>query len=195
MKPLQYLRDLWLGDYRTGSTALPWFGTTTYSVGDRVIYKGSAYESLTNGNLNNLPTDSTNWVLVQDNFIGVFERMVYNGDKLVFEWAINKFFGEYGATFRQPPNVSDIYLDTHVKPPTVFLIGFTEPFSSKVYLDRSSEFVINDYSFTAYYNMSIMVPLVIFNQLDTDVSNREKIIRRFADQYIIAGVSYNVVTY
>lgn len=195
LSPIQYLRDLWLGDYRIGSTALPWLDSTTYSVGDRVVYRGSAYESLQPGNLNNLPTDQTKWKLVQENFIGVFERVLYNGNKLTFEWAINKFFKEFGTTFRQPPNTSDIYLVSHVKPPLVFVSGEDEAFSSKVYIDRSTEFVVNTYTFTGYFNMSIMVPLAVFNALDTDPGNRESIVRRFADKYIIAGVIYNVVTY
>lgn len=193
--PLQYIHNLTMTDYRVGSTAIPWLDSTTYSEGDRVVYKGSAYESKVNANINNLPTDSTWWNKVQENFIGVFERVKYNGNKLTFEWAINKFFKEYGAIFRQPPNVSDIYLVAHEKPPLVFISGATEAFSSNVYLDRSTEFVVNDYTFGSYFNCSIMVPQAIYDQLDTDPNNRENIIRLFADQYIVAGVLYNVVTY
>src|ERR1700742_3388077 len=74
LKPIQWLRDLWLGDYRTGSSGTLWLNSTTYAKGERVVFKGSAYESLADGNLNNLPTDITKWFIVQQNFIGVEER-------------------------------------------------------------------------------------------------------------------------
>lgn len=192
MVPMQWLRDLWLGDYRIDSSGLPWINTTTYSIGDRVTYKGSAYESIVAGNLGNTPTDQTKWAVVQQNFIGVFERVLYKGNKLLFEFAINKFFG---TVFRQPNNVSDIFITVYPKPPSVFVIGESEPFSSKIFTNTSSEFIVDAYSFSTYFNMTIFVPLAVFNALDIDPLNREKIIRNFADRYIIAGIKYNVLTY
>jgi hypothetical protein len=129
---------------------------------------------------------------VQDNFIGVDERVKYNGHVILLEYALNKYFG---TTFRQPPNVSDIYLETFTKPKAVFVVGGGESNSSVTYFNRSSEFVINGYSFAAFHNMAIWVPLAVFNALDTDPDNREPIIRNYADQYIVAGITYEVKTY
>lgn len=192
LSPLQWIRDLWYGDYRKGSTGLPWLSTTTYAAGDRSVYKGSAYESLSSGNLNHLPTDPIYWMKVQKNFIGIEERLMYNGNTLIFTYAINKYFG---TTFRQPNNVSDIYITVNVKPPQVFTVGYSEAGSSKVYAYKSSEFIIDDYHYANYVNMSILVPSAVFTALDSDPLNREKIIRSFADRYIIAGVIYKIETY
>lgn len=192
LKPLQYLRDLWLGDYRTGSSGLPWISVTPYGVGERVTFKGSAYESLGDGNIGNLPTNQTFWKVVQQNFIGVFERVLYTGNALIFIYAINKYFG---TTFRQPNNVSDIYVTVYPKPASVFVVGATEQFSSTVFTNKSSEYVIDAYTFGDYFNMTIFVPVAVFDALDSFVPNREKIIRNFADRYIVAGIKYNVQTY
>lgn len=192
LKPLQYLRDLWLGDYRTGSIGLPWIALTPYVLGDRVTFKGSAYESIVFPNTGNLPTDQNFWKVVQQNFIGVMERVLYTGNALIFIYAINKYFG---TVFRQPNNVSDIYVTVYPKPASVFVVGSIEQFSSKIFTTTSSEFVIDAYSFSAYFNMTIFVPLAVFNALDIFAPNREKIIRNFADRYLIAGIKYNVSTY
>lgn len=190
--PLQWLRDLWLGDYRTGSSGVPWLAGTTYQTNDRVTFNGSAYDSLIDNNTGNAPTDTSKWVLVQDNFIGVSERVLYNGNMLLFTFAINKYFS---TVFRQPPNVSDIYILSYVKPASVFVIGETEDFSSVVYTTTSSEYIVNEYTFDTYVNMTIFVPQAVYDALDIDPLNREKIIRNFADRYIIAGINYNVQPY
>jgi hypothetical protein len=192
LKPLQYLRDLWLGDYRTGSTAAPFLISTTYNTGDRVLFKASVYESIVDGNLGNQPPNIAYWVRVQDNFIGVYERVQYNGNVLLLTYALNKYFG---TTFRQPNSVSDIYLQAIPKPQNVFVVGWTERESSTVYANNSTEFIIDSYTFSNYFNMIIWVPLAVFNALDTVVANREKIVRNFADRYVVAGIIYQVKTY
>lgn len=191
VKPIQWLRDLWMGSYRTGSTATAWISGVTYNKYDRVQYKQKVYESLIDANTD-APTVQTSWMVVQENFIGVFERVLYTGNKLIFEYAINKYFG---STFRQPPNVSDIYTTVTAKPYSVFIVGGIEGISSVVFSNNSSQFVINQYVFSPFANMTIHVPVALFNSLDPDPLNCERIIRNYADQYIIAGIIYNVVTY
>jgi hypothetical protein len=192
LRPLQWLVDIRLNSYRNGSTAPPYLNSTTYAKGDLVLYRYSVYESQVNGNLGNDPLNTTYWSKVQDNFIGVLERLKYNGHTLILTYALNKYFG---TTFRQPNNVSDIYIAINPKPTSVFLVGDTEVQSSKVYYNTSSEFVVNSYSFAAYTNMTIFVPLAVYNALDVDPANRERIIRNFADQYVVGGITYSVATY
>lgn len=191
--PIQWLRDLWLGSYRSGGTGYPpYINSTTYGKGERVVYRYSVYESNVSGNLGNDPLNTTYWTKVQDNFIGVNERIRYTGHVLVLEYALNRYFG---TVFRQPPNVSDIFIQDNVKPQSVFVIGGDEDSSSVIYGDHSSEVIIDSYSFDAFNNMTIMVPTAVYNALDTDPLNREKIIRNFADQLIVAGITYDVSIY
>lgn len=190
--PLQYNRDIYLGQYADGSTATLWVNSTTYSKYDQVIYKSVVYESLIDSNLNINPTDQTAWRVIIPNFIGVNERINYNGIKLIFEYAINKYFG---TTFRQPPNVSDIYITTYAKPFNVFVVGADESNSSVVYSAGSPNYVINDYDFAAYVNMEINIPSAVFNALDPSAANCDKIVRNFANNYLLAGIDYNIITY
>lgn len=108
--PIQYLMDKLLGAYRTGSNLFQWQPNTFYNTGDKIISKQVVYEAI-NLNYNDMPP-SPNWSLYLPSFIGVDERVLFNGQKLVLEYALNKrFFGN----FRQPttplyPHVSDIYI-------------------------------------------------------------------------------------
>jgi hypothetical protein len=192
LRPLQWLVDIKLNMWRDGSTAPPYLNSTTYAKGDLVVYRYSVYESTVNGNVGNDPLNVTYWTKVQDNFIGTLERLKYNGHVLVLTYALNKYFG---TVFRQPNNISDIFITINVKPVAVFLVGDTEAQSSKVYTNTSTEFVVNSYSFASYTNMTIWVPVLVYDALDVDPANRERIIRNYADQYIVGGVTYNVDTY
>lgn len=190
LSPIQYLRDLWFGSYRTGSTAPVWVAGT-YAKYAQVRYNKIVYESLKNGNTD-VPTVATSWKIVQQNFIGLSERILYTGEKLLLEYAMNKWFG---TVFRQPNNVSDIYITNNTISIAVFRSANTENFSSVVYANVSSEYVINQYSFTLAYNFTINCPLAVFNALDPTLVNNEKIFRSFVDKYVPAGITYNIVTY
>lgn len=192
LSPLQWLRDTLFGDYKTGATYPPYSALTVYAKYERVIFRYSVYESLAEMNGGNDPLDTNYWMLTQENFIGVDERIKYNGHALELTNALNKYFG---TTFRQPPNVSDIYLHANSRPLSVFIVGGSNANSSVVYRNRSAEFIINDYTFAGFVNLTINVPLAVYNALDTDPANREQIIRNFADRYIAAGIKYEVNTY
>lgn len=190
LSPLQYLRDLWFGSYRTGSEA-PVYAAGTYAKYDQVVYNKAVYESLIDGNTNP-PTDTASWKLVQTNYIGLYERITYNGQKLVLEYAMNKWFG---TTFRQPPLVSDIYININTLSIPVFVVGATESESSVVYTTGSSEFVINSYSVAVQYNFTIFCPVAVYDALDPLMINNEKIFRAFVDKYVPAGITYEITTY
>lgn len=188
--PLKWLRDLIFTSYRTGSTA-PAYAPGVYMKYQQVVYRQSVYVSLMDNNTAS-PNDTSAWLKIQDNFLGAEQRVLYDGQKIVLEFALNQWFG---TQFRQPPSTSDIYLTMHPRPPAVFVIGGTEANSSKVYSDRSSEYVIDSYAFTPYYNMTINVPIAVWTALDAVPANRDKFVRSFADQYVISGIIYNIATY
>lgn len=191
LTPVQWLRDLSLGSYRVGPAAQDWLSTTTYAKYDQVVYNIFVYVSLKDGNTD-IPTDTSSWLVIQTNFIGMSERILYNCRTLVLTYALNKRFK---TVFRQPPNVSDIYIGTFAKPVSVFVVGGVEANSSKVYTIGSSEYVIDSYSFADYVNMTIYVPVAIYNALDPVPANREIIIRSYADKYMAAGIIYTITTY
>lgn len=191
LSPLQYLRDLYFGSFRTGSTAPQWVNTSPYPKYAQVKYNKIVYESLVANN-SDVPTTVATWRVVQFNFIGMSERILYTGNKLILEYAMNKWFG---TVFRQPPNASDIYITTNGVPIPVFRSTGVESGSSVVYANGSVEYVINQYTFAVQFNFTINCPVAVFNALDPTLVNNEKIFRAFVDRYVPAGITYNIITY
>ncbi|QTE37483.1 hypothetical protein J3L18_31040 [Mucilaginibacter gossypii] len=188
---VQFLRDNLLDGYRNGSTA-PLYAAGTYGYGSYVQYQKGVYVSLI-GNNNDLPTVSASWYKVQDNFIGLNERLSYNGQKIVLEYALNRWFN---TTFRQPgTGLSDIYLTTNPQPVSPFVVGYTPENSSVIYKDRSNEFVVNEYDFGVIPNLTINLQVDFYNSLANNDANRDGVVRSFADQYVTAGITYNIETY
>lgn len=188
-----YNEHILLFDYYKGGTIAPdWSASTVYQIGDVVKYGKSIFQNAVADNTVT-PTFDDSWVVVTDNFIGTDERILFTGEKLTFEYALNKWFG---TVFRQPPNTSDIYITTNPKTDTAFLIGNDEPECSLVQNNGSSELVVNAYSpDTAFKNMIIHVPSALFTSLGNSGENRKNVVRRFADKYVNAGIIYDVVSY
>lgn len=192
LSPMQWDADLHFKDYRIGSLAPGWLNSTTYAKYDRVKYNFAIYESIGSTNLNHLPTDTNYWFVVQPNFIGISERVLYNGITLTLTYALNKRFG---TLFRQPNNVSDIYIGNNVPPIPPFIFGYSESNSSSFFPQISTEYFINSYSFTTNYNFNINVPVAVYNALDPFPANRDKIFRAFVNGIIPAGITFNIITY
>lgn len=177
--------------YYGGSAAPDYDPLVTYYTTEQVRYNRAVYESLIDNNTA-LPTDGSAWYRVQDNFIGTDERVKYNGQRLVLEWALNKWFG---TTFRQPPGAPDIFIQNNEVQAGSLLVGIVETESSTVGPEGSSEFVGPNAIFAGQSNFTINMPLAVFNALDPVASNREAIVRNIADRYVPAGITYSISTY
>jgi hypothetical protein len=189
--PIQYNSNSTFIDYKTGADYPNYNALNTYSRFDRVIYGQSVYESLIDNNTD-LPTINTSWRIYQEFFIGVDERLYYNHCKISLEYALNKRFD---TQFRQPPLISDIYIETNQQGTNVFVVGHTELESSVVYGNTSSEYVINDYTFGTFTNFTVYVPIAVYEGVSADPTARESIFRFFIDKYNSVGLTYNIVTY
>lgn len=186
----QYLHTDIFVDFRTGSD-YPTYSPGSYNKFDRVIYGQSVYESLYDANTA-VPTDTSKWRLYQLHFLGVEDRLKYNGQVLVLNYAINDRFG---TNYRQPPLVSDIYFTINTPAVDVFVVGGDESNSSSLFSTSSSDFVIDSYTFAAFTNFVINVPVAVYNALSADVAARDKIIRGFVDEILHAGIKYTIQTY
>ena len=191
LAPLQWISRLWLVEYTAGTTAAAWSNAITYAKYDQVIYQKVVFESQINANTSN-PLTPIKWTVVQNNFIGLGERILYNGGCLTLTYALNKWFG---TVFRQATALSDIYISTNTLVAPVFRVGTTEGQSSSVSTIGSSEFVGTSDAITVAVNISIFVPVAVYNTLDVAMINNNKIFRNFADRYIPAGLIYTVSTY
>lgn len=100
---LQYMRDNLFSDYKTGSSYLNYSNVTAYIPGDRVIFTNKeVYENLIactgidpTGNVLSL----INWRKLQDNYIALDDRKMYNGQIIVLVKALNQWFGITSAPY------------------------------------------------------------------------------------------------
>jgi hypothetical protein len=138
MSTLQWCRDLFFSSYNEGINT-PYVDSNTYKYLDQVVFEGKVYSSLINSN-NDIPT-SSNWELVQDDFVGVVDRLKITSNKLVQEFALNR---QFGTIFRPPilvtdtQSASDIFITNNNPVYNDFLCGYSESESSDVtYLESA----------------------------------------------------------
>lgn len=93
---IQYSRDNILGNYKEGAVYPAYSNAVNYVAGDRVIFTDKGvYENLVpcvgvdpSGNI----LSTTNWRKLQDNYLGVDTRKMYNGQIIVLVKALNEWF-------------------------------------------------------------------------------------------------------
>lgn len=188
LKAAQWSRDLVLGAFKTGSSA-PVYSPGAYNLYDQVKYGKSIYECITDGTTND-PTNTTDWRLIQPNFIGVDERIKYNGQKIVLEWALNT---EFDGVFRQPATGlnSDIYIGNIAATLAGFRIGEDETGTdvSSIGQTTSSDSIGGTYPFVQINNFQINFPAALY------ALTNESAVRNFVDKYIPISLNYTIVTY
>ena len=190
------------GTFKDGNAAAIYSGATAYAVGNQVKYTDKAVYQCWVASTGNLPTNTNYWFKIQDNFVGIEPRCKYNAQHILFEWALNEWFG---TTFVNVPGGSDIFIDAGAADLGAFYVGLTETESSFVVFDEpeATAFVQALNLTTAGVSFTINVPLITANALTTETANtvpnisanRENIIRQIADLYNYAGITYNVITY
>lgn len=204
LNPLQVLYNTMFGTYKDGNSATNWFLLTSYNVGDQVKFVDkSIYQCWVASGAGIEPTNTDYWFKIQDKFVGIEPRIKYNAQHLLFEWALNEWFG---TTFVNTPGASDIYIDAGAADLGAFYVGFTETESSYVVYDEpeATAFIQALNLTTAGISFTINVPISVANALTTppttDIApnisqNNENIIRQIADLYNYAGITYDVITY
>jgi hypothetical protein len=153
------------------------------------------------------------WIKVSDNFIGANERVSYSAQKLIFEYALNRWFN---TTFRQPViGTSDIYINRNSSttnqffwgqpPPAGTINSFFGP-STNTTVSTSiplSKFFTPGNSFLLLNDFSINIPIAVYNALynetpvtaGSNTANRDAVVSNFANLLNPAGSSYNIITY
>jgi hypothetical protein len=186
LKAMQWCRDLLFTSYKTGATA-PAYATGTYDKYDMVIFEKGVYYSLIAGNTD-LPTVETSWLKVQDNFLGADQRVKFNGQSIVLEYALNQRFG---GVFRPPGSSShsDIYFNKLVPVISGFIVAQTEDYSSTVGQTDSDDKIGLRYPFVRLHNFQINVLNSVY------VLTNEQAIRDFANLYVPISINYTVVPY
>ena len=195
LKPLQWARDLFFDTYIGGAQYGLLDQLQYYIIGDRVVWlDNSVYECMNPvaelGSVSDPITDPTNWLKIQDVFIGVDERKKYNSQIIVFEFALNRWF-------RNELAIDQIYISTNTTTGDWLLMGEDSDYSS--YISDQSVFAVcymgNVYTPSAQNDFTIFVPAALMATLGSTLPDQENAIRAIADKYNTAGMVYNVDTY
>lgn len=174
-------------DYKEGTSA----GTfsTSATKYEQIVFERKLYECV-NDTTGDPSTNPNDWVIINDNYLGMDSLQKFNGNTLSLEYALNTFFG---TTFSPPPSTSDIYITTNIIATNAFMCGYDDTNSSMVGYTTSTEFITYDYTYTALpASFSINVPTAFFVSLGADA---EKIIRSFADNYVVTSKTYDIIQY
>ena len=193
-KPVQSLWDFAFNGYKDGSSFDYDLDNSVITIGfvftkgDVIKYSKGIYVCIQTFTYSGT-IDLTKFNKLQDNFLGVEERIKYNAQKILFEYALNTWFNAPNTIF-----ITNNFLQAE----TVFLMGNSGETSSVMpnnsiystnYMGNAPTYIVNAYDYT------INVPIVIFNTLGNTTTNKENTIRQFADKYNLAGMNYNIITY
>lgn len=184
--PMQWLHNAIFTNYTNGATDPTYSNVTAYVKGDRVIFTNRGqYEAIV-ATTGNDPTDTAFWIKVNDNYTGIRERAVWNSQKIIFEDSLNKNFQTTG-----------IFINNNIKIINSFLMGNTGELSSLMPNDSINQidYMGNTFTPSTIGDYTIFVPLAKFNSLAGNNTDRENIIRSFADVYNLAGMTYQVETF
>lgn len=182
------LYNITIVDYIKGAWYPEYSGAVTYPAGYKVLSSNAVYESKVGDNTGNAVGDDNDyWIKTQDSFVGAEERASYWASVLIFEFALNKWFG---GIFRQPPDTSDIYISEANKANLPFIVGNNE-FASSVGITTSIGAVGISNPTAAPRDYVINFPQDLY---DT-ISGGDSEISLFADKINTAGLTYSIDTY
>lgn len=191
LTPIQWCRDRFFDDYIGGVTATEWDSVTTFFKGVHCIYSDNAVYECTQTNSNTPPDQYPDyWIKIQDCFIGVDERLKYNAQIIVFEYALNRWFKNVGAT-------DQIYIETNDTNGDMMVMANSSVLSSNMAGQSifSTSFMGNAYTASAQYDYTIYFPAALFATLGATVTDQENAVRNIANKYNVAGMQYNIITF
>jgi hypothetical protein len=183
--------------FREGNTAGQFDVAVSYSFGQVVRYSRRIYlrnEATTGYAAGVIPTNDKYWKKVADLFIGIDERIKYRTSKISLEYALNRHFE---TTFRNPPLVPDIYINTLNTSNSNLGIGALDLFtstisefdSSSLYFVGVGDFVVGEKDYT------IFIPTAVYNALGATNTERDLIVSGVVTRYGLAGYTFNITTY
>ena len=210
MKALQFSHDNIFNDYAQGSTYPAWATATSYTYGTKIQYGFSVYSCILahTSSSSIKPTNSTYWYKTNANFIGMNERILYTGQKLIMEYALNRQFQitpfssiQWDNGTATAPPYTQIYITNNTAQIGGFFLSPNDNFTQPICQSDSltGDIAPTDYVFTSNYWFTIHVPSAVASAINTlygqSVPFYQSVIRAIADKYTEAGKIYNIVTY
>lgn len=174
-----------------------WLNNVNYALGDRVTVVRNSYECIV-PNINNYVTDPNYWYQVNDDNIGITEKLNYNCGLLQLEYVLNNRFNTITSIL--PPynnTVGNIYITTNPVYPKIAWIGRNNSLSSYIKSKNSTKFFYHTDAFTSLPlpNYYIHVPNLILTLIGASTLNGQQVIRNEVDKYNAVGLTYDVVHY
>lgn len=96
LEPLRFFQDVFLKRFRDGDNSPKWDNLTVYNIGETVRFRNKVYLCFKQTTAGIDPTNAEYFVLVLDTWIGVAESINYNGQVIMLEYLLNKWF-EYSS--------------------------------------------------------------------------------------------------
>jgi hypothetical protein len=195
--PLQWLHSRLFLDYKEGTIYLDWVVSTAYTKNTFVKYTNkSIYYCIQNHTSSSIitPLDTEYWYKTQDSFIGVTERMKYNSQKIVFEYALNRWFG---LTFVQPNAISPIWINTPFIDTNSFLVSSNDENSAYAAYSGTEalQYVGSTYDDTETASFTIHYPSTLPATLGITEAVLKQQISTLADKIKLSGTNYNLISY
>ena len=156
--PLQWTKDNTFDKYMLGwedALTEKWSNVSVYDEDDLVLFRNKVYVCIKETTAGIEPTNKTYWFKILDDWVGANERLMYCGQTLTLTYLLNKHFG---LTFRQPPLISDIYIENVINEESFFKIGNNTDDTSYIgkdgifseYIGFGDEVILN-YTFKVHY--------------------------------------------
>lgn len=180
--------------YFDSATYQNYNGSTTYTKGDIVKFGYQTFILEADSATGKQPWNTDYWAELQPNWIGAWERARVKPHKIGLEYYMNKFFG---TDFNWPSATNDIYIETNSTTLIQFVVGDDQLNTSTISSDEDSSiyFVSDSFSTYSQVNFTIWFPLSVFNSLGSTNTIRENTIRGLINNYIPAGLTYEIDTY
>jgi hypothetical protein len=179
-------------------TNATYFDVKPFIAGERLIFVDKAvYECILDNPTGISPLDSTYWIKIQDLFVGLRDRINGNSQVLIYEYLLNKYF----FTAYNYPSINEIYISRLPGSNSSFVFGATESESSVVYLtDGEQKEFINDTILIAGAHFAINIPVIVYDALIPSeptgtTTNKDNIVRSYADMFVCAGITYTINPY
>lgn len=180
-------------------TDISFFAIKAFELGDVIKYADKGvYYSIGDNSGGVAPVDATYWEKLQNNFIGLDERIQITSQVIKYEYILNKWFG---TSYNYPTSTNDVFITNNVTNVNSFIYGVDANDSSAHYLTDATQIDVINIGFTATdYDFNINIPTATYDGLSPNeptgiTATKTAIVRSFADEYNIAGITYNVVIY
>lgn len=201
LSPVQWLRDRFFYNYVDSGIYIYCDGITPLIVNDSGTLVRFIDNSVWETQIDNVDTSiynptigqttnvdgNTIWIKIQDDFIGINERLMYSNQKMLFEYLLNNYFKHYDGGDKIVISTLDL---SH----NMFEIAEEDVYSAVVAeFDVDSLFWVSDGDEeNVEFNFIIYVP----EQVSIDLGiNYEKIISQVVDKYNYMGLIYKIEIY